>query len=60
VTQHIQFIVVDDIGREQQARAQYNSAIGDNKQILKDQKISHTNQVHKQNERDEHTADALT
>jgi len=31
--------------------------VGDNKQILKDQKISHTNQLHKQNERDEHTAE---
>ena len=50
--------MVDEIGREQ--IAQYRSAVGDNKQILKDQKISHTNQVHKQNECDEHTADALT
>jgi len=29
--------------------------VGDNKQILKDQKTSHTNQLHKQNERDKHT-----
>ena len=50
--------MVDEIGREQ--RAQYSSAVDDNKPILKDQKISHTNQVHKQNECDKHTADALT
>jgi len=48
--------VADKIGREQRASAQYNSAVDENQ----NQKISHTNQVHKQNERDEHTSDALT